>query len=48
MAIVEEGEEGETAGPVSAAVKDQLDLTLVTYRISHSCVSEAELDNYAE
>ena len=46
--IVEEGEEGETTGPVPAAVKGQLDLTPVTYRIGRSRVCEAELDNYAE
>ena len=34
--IVEEGEEGETAGPVPVAVKDQSDLEPATYRINHS------------
>jgi hypothetical protein len=31
--IVEEGEEGETAVPVPAAIRGQPDLTPVTYRI---------------
>ena len=34
--IVEEGEEGETPGPVPTAVKGQLDLTPATYRIGRS------------
>ena len=31
--IVEEGDKGETSGPVSTVMKGQLDLTLETYRI---------------
>ena len=46
--IVEEGEEGETAGPVSSVVRGQLDLTLVTYRIGHSRVAKVDLDKYVE
>ena len=46
--IVEEGEEGETTGPVSAAVRGQLDLTLITYWIGHSRITEADLDKYVE
>ena len=34
--IVEEGEEGETAGPVPAVVKGQSNLEPATYRISRS------------
>jgi len=43
---VEEGEEGETSGPVPAATKGQPDLTPITYRIGCSCVTETELDKY--
>jgi hypothetical protein len=46
--IVEEGEEGETAGPVPAAMKGQPDLTPITYRIGQSRVTEAELDKYVD
>jgi hypothetical protein len=45
---VEEGEEGETLGPLSAIVKGQLDLTPVTYWIGSSHVSEVNLDKYVE
>jgi hypothetical protein len=48
MEIMEEGEEGETAGSVPAAVRGQLDLTPVTYQIGRSRVTEADLDNYVE
>lgn len=44
--IVEDGEEGETSGPMPAATKGQPDLTLVTYRIGRSCITEAEFDKY--
>jgi hypothetical protein len=44
--IVEEGEEGETPGPIPAAAKGQPVLTLATYRLGRSCVTEAELDKY--
>lgn len=44
--IIEEGEEGESLGPVSRAVKGQPDLTPATYRIGHSRVTEKELDEY--
>jgi hypothetical protein len=46
--IVEEGEEGETAGPVPAAMRGQPDLTPVTYRIGRSRVTEAKLDKYVD
>jgi hypothetical protein len=45
---VEEGEEGETAGPVPAAARGQPDLTLVSYRLGRSRVTEAELDKYVK
>jgi hypothetical protein len=45
---VEEGEEGKSAGPVPAAVRGQLDLTRITYRIGRSCVTEADPDKYVE
>jgi hypothetical protein len=45
---VDEGEEGETAGPVPAVVKGQPDLTPVTYWIGRSRVTEADLDKYVE
>ena len=44
--IMEEGEEGETPRPVPATAKGQPDLTLATYRLGCSCVTEAELDKY--
>jgi len=46
--IVEEGKEGETLGPVPAAVKGQLNLTLATYRIGCLRMIEAELDKYVD
>ena len=46
--IVEEGEEGETTGPVSVTVWGQPDLTLVIYRQGHSRVTEAKLNKYVE
>ena len=46
--IMEEGEEGEPAGPVLADVRGQPNLTLITYRIGHSRVIEAKLDKYVE
>ena len=48
MEIVEEGEEGETAGPVPVAVQGQPDLTPTTYRLGRSCVTEVELNKYVE
>ena len=44
--IVEEGEEGEMAGPMPAVVAGQLNLTLAMYRICHSCVTKKDLDDY--
>jgi hypothetical protein len=46
--IVEEGEEGKSAGPVLATVKGLSDLTPTTYRIGRSRVTEADLDKYVE
>ena len=46
--IVDEGEEGETTGPVPAVVKGQSDLEPATYRIGRSSVTEAVLDEYVE
>lgn len=48
MEIIEEGDKGETSGPVPTVVKGQLDLTLETYRIGRSCVNDAELDKYVK
>ena len=45
---MEEGEEGETVGPVPAAVRGQPDLTPVTYCLGRSRVTEAELDKCVE
>lgn len=44
--IVEEGEEGETVGPVPAAIAGQPDLSPATYPIGHSRVTEKDLDDY--
>ena len=46
--IVEQGHEGETPGLVPAVIKGQLNLTLATYRIGRSRVTEAELDKYVD
>ena len=46
--IVEEGDQGETPGPVLAAIKGQLNLSSATYRIGRSRVTEAELDKYVD
>ena len=46
--IVEKGEEGETVGLVPAAVREQPDLTPITYRIGRSRVMDTELDKYVE
>jgi hypothetical protein len=45
---MEEGEEGETTGPMPAAVRGHPDLTLVTYRLGRSRVTKAELDKYVK
>ena len=47
-ADIEIVEEGETAGPVPAAVWGQPDLTPITYWIGCSRVMEGELDKYVE
>jgi hypothetical protein len=44
--LVEDEEEGETAGSVPASAKGQLDLEPATYRLGRSKVTEAELDRY--
>jgi hypothetical protein len=46
--IMKEGEEGKTVGPVPATIEGQPDLTLVTYRLGRSHVTEAKLDKYVE
>ena len=48
LEIMEEGEEGKTVGPVPSAVMGQPNLSLVTYHIGHSCMTEADLDKYVE
>ena len=45
---MEEGEEGESAGPVPSAVQGQAALTPATYRIGRSLVTEVDLDKYVE
>lgn len=44
--IVEDGEDGETAGPRPVTVRGQLDLEPATYRLGLSKVTEADLDQY--
>lgn len=46
--VVEDGEEGESAGLVPAVARGLLDLTPVTYRLGQSRVKEADLDKYVE
>ena len=45
---MEEGEEGETTGPVLAAVRGKPDLSPFTYLLGRSRVTEEELDEYVE
>ena len=44
--IVEEGEEGETAGLMPATIRGQPDLTPITYRNGHPRVMKEELDGH--
>ena len=46
--IVEEGEEAETAGPVPSGTEGQLDLSLATYLIGRSHVTDDGLDEYVK